>query len=366
MISTNNLVIITLIIAGFIFNYWEIKKNTTLLSSIVVHLKELRLSTYPHKHINNEITNKINIEEEKKIINSNNNINKRKEVDDIINYEVNSQDTEQIEREILNYELELAKINKKNIDIISNSNISVNTIEDKINSNNNSILYTHDNIQIFNQSNLNKSTTELSIEVQEYLEEDNESVEVQEYLEEDNESVEDNKSVEDNESVEDNKSVEHNESVEDNKSVEDNESVEDNKSVEHNESVEDNKSVEDNESVEDNKSVEDNESVEDNKSIEDNKSVKTNVKPNTKPSTIADLFKKNPTQTKSIDKPIKKKEKRNKKISLIEVAPNIMDPLMKKYSHSQLKNLCIYNNVSLNKGTKKILITKLLNNNITI
>ena len=39
---------------------------------------------------------------------------------------------------------------------------------------------------------------------------------------------------------------------------------------------------------------------------------------------------------------------------------------MNKYSYEQLKNLCIYNSVSMNKGTKKILITKLLNNNIII
>ena len=298
MISTNSLVIIALIIAGFLFNYWEIKKNTTLLSVVVTHLKELRVTTYPRKHINNEI----NIEE-KNIINSNK-INKKKIVEDIINYEVNSQDTAEIERDILNYELELAKGNQ-NIDIISNSNISVNTIEDKINSTDNTILYDHDNIQILNQSNSDKIPLYKSI-------------------------------IEDQESVEDNKSV--------TELIEDQESVEDNKSIENQESVEHNKSIENQESVEHNKSI--TQLIEDQESVEDNTIKKT-------------------IQTNTIDK-LLKKNKISKENTLTEISENIINPLIRKYSQSQLKILCINNNIPINKGTKKTLITKLLNNNIII
>ena len=81
-------------------------------------------------------------------------------------------------------------------------------------------------------------------------------------------------------------------------------------------------------------------------SLENNKSLKIN--------TIV--------QPKSIDNPLKKKEQP----SIAEISPNIINPLMKKYNCDQLRKLCIYNSISINKGSKKTLITKLLNNNVII
>ena len=200
--NTNHLIIITLIIAGFLFNYWEIRKNSHLISTVVTHLKELRLSNYPKKNI---------VSDYKPAPISNSDIaipNKhisQADIDNIINYEVNSNDTEELENEILNYELELEKLNKKDDDIISNSNISLDNIKCQIDSNINNSIYSNvldDNI--VEESMGDNVSVEKTVEDCESM---GDNVLVEETVE-DCESMGDNVSVEEMVSVVDNVSVE--------------------------------------------------------------------------------------------------------------------------------------------------------------
>ena len=216
--NTNHLIIITLIIAGFLFNYWEIRKNSHLISTVVTHLKELRLSNYPKKNI---------VSDYKPAPISNSDIaipNKhisQADIDNIINYEVNSNDTEELENEILNYELELEKLNKKDDDIISNSNISLDNIKCQIDSNINNSIYSNvldDNI--VEESMGDNVSVEKTVEDCESM---GDNVSMEETVE-DCESMGDNvlveETVEDCESMGDNVSVEEMVSVVDNVSVE--------------------------------------------------------------------------------------------------------------------------------------------------
>uniref|UniRef100_A0A6C0EJT8 Uncharacterized protein n=1 Tax=viral metagenome TaxID=1070528 RepID=A0A6C0EJT8_9ZZZZ len=310
--NTNHLIIITLIIAGFLFNYWEIRKNSHLISTVVTHLKELRLSNYPKKNI---------VSDYKPAPISNSDIaipNKhisQADIDNIINYEVNSNDTEELENEILNYELELEKLNKKDDDIISNSNISLDNIKCQIDSNINNSIYSNvldDNI-------------------------------VEESMG-DNVSVE--KTVEDCESMGDNVSVE--------KTVEDCESMGDNVSME--ETVEDCESMGDNvlveETVEDCESMGDNVSVEEMVSVVDNVSVEETILV-VKPDSVE--------ETVSV---VKSKLKRNKDTSDLDLE-NTINTLKTKYKFAELETLCVANKVAGRK-TKTQMIKNLLRNNITI
>ena len=161
--NTNALMIIAvLVIGGLILNYWQLRKNSIILEYLNQHLKELRITNYPA----NQPKKKENIvfpEENNKSNIIKKNINQ--EINDIINYEVTSNDTAEIEQEIYKYEQELNKYNSDNDDIISNTNVSIKDLKDNIDSlKETNISIVHEDINNNNQNNLNELENDENID----------------------------------------------------------------------------------------------------------------------------------------------------------------------------------------------------------
>uniref|UniRef100_A0A6C0IVY7 SAP domain-containing protein n=1 Tax=viral metagenome TaxID=1070528 RepID=A0A6C0IVY7_9ZZZZ len=128
MVNTSTIIIVALIFLTFVVNYLEIKKNNSILYELIDNIKELRTISYPKK---NYIQNKEPLVQNH-IVQKPINVTKKEEIENVLNYEVSSNDTKEIEEEIRQYEEELKKLDNNNNDIISNSSVSLNNNNDII------------------------------------------------------------------------------------------------------------------------------------------------------------------------------------------------------------------------------------------